>query len=125
MEALYDGGTHEPLTVVGSLKIPEMLSYLATHDVAGYVPGINNILLGGYTLPDGSQALSVMEKSGKRKLAISALADFRQAKEEKSEDGMQRARQVLDENMPYFGYGYIKILIRSFRMYGCRSGHSV
>lgn len=21
---------------------------------------------------------------------------------------MQRARQVLDENMPYFGYGYIK-----------------
>ena len=62
MEALYDGGTHEPLTVVGSLKIPEMLSYLATHDVAGYVPGINNILLGGYTLPDGSQALSVMEK---------------------------------------------------------------
>lgn len=62
MEALYDGGTHEPLTVVGSLKIPEMLSYLATHDAAGYVPGINNILLGGYTLPDGSQALSVMEK---------------------------------------------------------------
>lgn len=83
MEALYDGGTHEPLTVVGSLKIPEMLSYLATHDVAGYVPGINNILLGGYTLPDGSQALSVMEKMERGKLAISALADFRQAKEEK------------------------------------------
>ena len=69
MEALYDGGTHEPLTVVGSLKIPEMLSYLATHDVAGYVPGINNILLGGYTLPDGSQALSVMEKMERGKLA--------------------------------------------------------
>ena len=34
------------------------------------------------------------------KLAISALADFRQAKEEKNEEGMQRARQVLDENMP-------------------------
>ena len=71
-----------------------MLSYLATHDVAGYVPGINNILLGGYTLPDGSQALSVMEKMERGKLAISALADFRQAKEEKNEDGMQRARQV-------------------------------
>ena len=76
MEALYDGGTHESLTVVGSLKIPEMLSYLATHDVAGYVPGINNILLGGYTLPDGSQALSVMEKMERGKLAISALDRF-------------------------------------------------
>lgn len=41
-------------------------------------------------------------------MAIKALSDFRQAKEEKNEAGMQRARQVLDENMPYFGYGYIK-----------------
>lgn len=39
MEALYEGGTHEPLTVVGSIKIPEMLSFLATHSTAGYVPG--------------------------------------------------------------------------------------
>lgn len=108
MEALYEGGTHEPLTVVGSLKIPEMLSYLATHDVAGYVPGINDLLLGGYTLPDGSKALSITEKIEKGKMAIKALPDFRQAKEEKNEAGMQRARQVLDENMPYFGYGYIK-----------------
>ena len=44
MEALYEGGTHEPLTVVGSIKIPEMLSFLATHSTAGYVPGINNLL---------------------------------------------------------------------------------
>ena len=62
MEALYDGGTHEPLTVVGSLKIPEMLSYLATHETAGYVPGINNILAGGYETPDGKTALSAEEK---------------------------------------------------------------
>ena len=55
MEALYEGGTHEPLTVVGSIKIPEMLSFLATHSTAGYVPGINNLLEGGYTLPDGTR----------------------------------------------------------------------
>lgn len=62
MEALYEGGTHEPLTVVGSIKIPEMLSFLATHSTAGYVPGINNLLEGGYTLPDGSTALSADER---------------------------------------------------------------
>ena len=81
MEALYEGGTHEPLTVVGSLKIPEMLSYLATHDVAGYVPGINDLLLGGYTLPDGSKALSVTEKIEKGKMAIKAFSSGKGRKE--------------------------------------------
>ena len=108
MEALYEGGTHEPLTVVGSLKIPAMLSYLATHDTDGYVPGINNILRGGYTLPDGSQALSVEEKVVRGKKAIAALGDFRKAKEAGDQHAMEAARSVLDENMPYFGYGYIK-----------------
>lgn len=108
MEALYEGGTHEPLTVVGSLKIPAMLSYLATHDTDGYVPGINNILRGGYTLPDGSQALSVEEKMVRGKRAIAALGDFRKAKEAGDQHAMEAARSVLDENMPYFGYGYIK-----------------
>lgn len=108
MEALYEGGTHEPLTVVGSLKIPAMLSYLATHDTDGYVPGINNILRGGYTLPDGSQALSVEEKMVCGKKAIAALGNFRKAKEAGDQHAMEAARSVLDENMPYFGYGYIK-----------------
>ena len=108
MEALYEGGTHEPLTVVGSLKIPAMLSYLATHDTDGYVPGINNILRGGYTLPDGSQALSVEEKMVRGKKAIAALGDFRKAKEAGDQHAMEAARSVLDENMPNFGYGYIK-----------------
>ena len=108
MEALYDGGTHEPLTVVGSLKIPEMLSYLATHETAGYVPGINNILAGGYETPDGKTALSAEEKIACGKKAIAALADFRKAREAGDEASMAAARQVLDENMPYFGYGYIK-----------------
>ncbi|MEI3055780.1 MAG: cytochrome ubiquinol oxidase subunit I [Phocaeicola plebeius] len=108
MEALYEGGTHEPLTVVGSIKIPEMLSFLATHSTAGYVPGINNLLEGGYTLPDGSTALSADEKMVNGKKAITALADFRRAKEEGDEASMQIARSALKEYMPYFGYGYIQ-----------------
>lgn len=108
MEALYEGGTHESLTVVGSIKIPEMLSFLATHSTAGYVPGINNLLEGGYTLPDGSTALSADEKMVNGKKAITALDDFRRAKEEGDEASMQIARSALKEYMPYFGYGYIQ-----------------
>lgn len=108
MESLYEGGSHEPLTVVGELQIPEMLSYLATHDPEGFVPGVNDILNGGYKLPDGSVALSVAEKMNRGKMAITALANYRKAKQEGDEVGMQQARAVLDEQMPYFGYGYIK-----------------
>lgn len=108
MEALYDGGTGEPLTVVGDIKIPSMLSFLATRDVDGYVPGINNLLLGGYTLEDGSTALPVIEKMERGKKAVNALADFRQAKQEGDEAGMQASEEVIKANMPYFGYGYIQ-----------------
>lgn len=108
MEALYDGSTGEPLTVVGDIKIPSMLSFLATRDVDGYVPGINNLLLGGYTLEDGSTALPVIEKMERGKKAVNALADFRQAKQEGDEAGMQASEEVIKANMPYFGYGYIQ-----------------
>jgi cytochrome d ubiquinol oxidase subunit I len=108
MEALYDGGTSEPLTVVGDIKIPKMLSYLATHDFEGYVPGINNILLGGYMLPDGTTALSAAEKITKGKEAIAALADYREAKQAGKQAEMDNAREILEANMPYFGYGYIE-----------------
>ena len=108
MEALYDGSTHAPLTVVGPIEIPEMLSVLATHSMDGFVPGINDIMNGGYQLSDGTVALSVDEKIEKGKIAISALADYRQAKKDNDEAAMQSSLTVLKENMPYFGYGYIK-----------------
>lgn len=107
MEALYDGGTREPLTVVGEIKIPLMLSFLATRDVDGYVPGINDLLLGGYVLPDSTKALSATDKIANGKKAIAALADYREAKQTGDETKMASARRVIDENMKYFGYGYI------------------
>ena len=107
MEALYDGGTHEPLTVVGPVKIPEMLSFLATREFSGYVPGINDLLNGGFKQADGSLALSAEQKMENGKKAIAALADFRKAKEENDASAMQIARSNLEKNMPYFGYGYI------------------
>ena len=108
MEALYDGSTHAPLTVVGPVMIPEMLSVLATHSMDGFVPGINDIMEGGYLLSDGTKALSVDEKITRGKKAINALADYRNARKENNSEMMQSSLSVLNENMPYFGYGYIK-----------------
>ena len=51
-----------------------MLSFLAERDVDGYVPGITNIIEGGYQLKDGTTALSAAEKIERGKTAIGALA---------------------------------------------------
>ena len=45
-EGLMDGGTKAPFSIVPGVEIPGMLSILATHDIDGYVPGINNLLDG-------------------------------------------------------------------------------
>ena len=39
------------------IEIPSMLSFLAERDVDAYVPGITNIIEGGYQLKDGTTAL--------------------------------------------------------------------
>lgn len=90
------------------IEIPSMLSFLAERDIDGYVPGITNIIEGGYQLKDGTTALSAVEKIERGKTAIAALAAYRAAKSVKNDADAQVAYNVLQENMPYFGYGYIK-----------------
>ena len=127
MEALYNGGTDVGLTAIAwvnpfcqpdyaneesaplKLEMPYALSFMATNDIHGYVPGINDIL-NGYTKPDGTKEPSVDEKIARGKKAIEALAAYRQAKYNSSDDGSTAAYQlgILKENMKYFGYGYIK-----------------
>ena len=125
MEALYDGGHGEGLTVVAAvnpftqpdyasgeepamkLAMPKMLSFLATRDMDGYVPGINDIIKGGYTMPDGTTAVPLKEKMERGRLAIAALSGYREAKEAEDETAAAAHRKTLDENMKYFGYGYI------------------
>lgn len=125
MEALYDGGHGEGLTVVAAvnpftqpdyasgeepamkLAMPKMLSFLATRDMDGYVPGINDIIKGGYTMPDGTTAVPLKEKMERGRLAIAALSGYREAKEAEDETAAATHRKTLDENMKYFGYGYI------------------
>ena len=109
MEALQNGGTGVGLKIIEGIEVPNALSFMATNDFNGYVPGINDIL-NGYTTPDGKTELSVDEKIARGKKAIEALAAYRQAKFASSDDGSTAAYQlgVLKENLPYFGYGYIK-----------------
>lgn len=126
VEGLYEGGTKVGLVAVGALnpskvthddgvdpflfriEIPSMLSFLAERDANGYVPGINNIIEGGYKEKDGTTALSATEKMARGKTAIAALDAYRAAKKVKNEEDALVALSVLKENMPYFGYGYIK-----------------
>jgi cytochrome d ubiquinol oxidase subunit I len=122
MEGLYNGGHAVPLVGFGVLApgkqynddkdpflfdipIPKMLSFLAVRDFNGYVPGIADIINGGYDTPDG-KALSVEEKMAKGRIAFDALKQYRQAKIDEDEGLQASSRQTLEENIPYFGYAY-------------------
>ena len=126
MEALYDGGTDVGLTAIAwvnpfcqpdykwdsepplKLEMPYALSFMATNDIHGYVPGINDIL-NGYTKPDGTKEPSIDEKIARGKKAIEALAAYRKAKAEGAPDTIVNYQlSIINSNMPYFGYGYIK-----------------
>lgn len=152
MEALYDGGHEQGLTVVAlvnpfrqpdyqaggdpplRIAIPYGLSYLATRDIDGYVPGINDIMKGGYILENNTLEIPMDEKIRRGQMAILALREYRElmAKSRRAAatgsteaDGQKKtipktglsyaesARlavlgQALNNNMRYFGYGYIK-----------------
>lgn len=126
MEGLYEGDTSVGLVAVGvlnpakqsfddnvdpfifNIQIPGLLSFFAERDINAYVPGIKNILDGGYTTHQGTKALSAYEKIAKGKLAIKALADYRKAKKDGDDELARLSYGVLMDNFDYFGYGYIK-----------------
>ena len=126
MEALYNGGTDQGLTAVAwvnplcqpdfekqesaplKIDMPYALSIMATDDPHGFVPGINDIL-NGYTRPDGTREPSVDEKIARGQQAITALAAYRKAKQEGAGESVVNSQlSIIKENMPYFGYGYVK-----------------
>ena len=126
MEALYDGGNGVGLTAVAAvtpfeqpdyakggepplrIAMPCGLSLLATHSLDGYVPGVND-LLNGYTRADGKREPSAEEKMQRGRKAIATLAEYRKLKADNPGDKqLPRLAAQLKEDMPYFGYGYIK-----------------
>jgi len=108
MEALYDGGTGQGLKLIEGIEVPYALSFMATNDFNGFVPGIND-LLRGYTREDGTVEPSAKEKMERGRQAIADLAAYRKAKAEGAdEETLSSQLSSLNSNLPYFGYGFIK-----------------
>ena len=119
MEALYEGGKDQSLTGIAlvnpfeqpdymnekepsmRIAVPNALSFLATRDLHGFVPGVKDII-NGYTKNDGTVEPPLTEKIERGKAAIAALKAYRGG--EKTAEN----ENILKENMKYFGYGYIK-----------------
>ena len=103
-EGLQDGGNGAAFTIVPGIKVPKMLSILATHNPDGFVPGINDIL-NGYTDDEGNVVPSVAEKMAMGREALVALSIYRTTDDpsEKAE-----ARYALEENVQYMGYGHLE-----------------
>ena len=103
-EGLQDGGNGAAFTIVPGIKIPKMLSILATHDIDGFVPGINDIL-NGYTDNEGNVIPSVAEKMARGRDALDALALYREADDPQLK---AEARDWLEANVQYMGYGHLE-----------------
>jgi cytochrome d ubiquinol oxidase subunit I len=113
MEGLYHGQKQAGLVAVGILnpektsyqddadaflmrvQIPYALSFLAKRDVDGFVPGINDLIKGGYETEQGI-ALSAEEKMNRGRIAIQALSEYRKAAKEKDEAAMKQHRDTLE-----------------------------
>ena len=90
------------------LEIPKLLSLLGYRDANAFVPGIKDIVDGGYALPDGSTALSFEERQARGKIALQALADYQVAKQEGRDADAANFETVIRENYAHFGYGYLE-----------------
>ncbi len=133
MEGLYRGEKGTPLVGIGVLNpkktysnqedpylfkisIPKGLSFLANMDFDSFVPGITDIIEGGYTYKDANgeekTAIPFTEKVERGNMARRALALYGQYKDNPDtavrNQVLSQARQYLDENFEYFGYGFLK-----------------
>ncbi len=132
MEALYNGSEGQGLTLIAPinpvaqpdytkepafrLEVPSVLSFLATHDFNGFVPGVNDVIKGGYVNADGYAEPSFADKQRMGGAAILALKEYRSIKAHEltakltpqQQDRKLYLAQSLKQNMKYFGYGYVK-----------------
>ena len=125
MEGLYEGKTNadllaiavltpektyndsiDPYIVSVKVPVPGLLSFLGYRDFNAFVPGVKDIIEGGYETPEGT-ALSFEERKEKGKKAQTALNEYKKAMSEKDTANALVHKAVLRENYPHFGYGYL------------------
>jgi len=129
MEGLYEGKTQAGLIAFGVLdpskkswddnsdpfifkfEIPGMLSFLSNRDTKSFVPGINDLMNGGYEITDKDgnkiKALSADEKIEKGNIAVKALEDYKKEKKAGNESLAANHKNLLEANYDYFGYGFL------------------
>ncbi|MCX6287390.1 MAG: cytochrome ubiquinol oxidase subunit I [Bacteroidetes bacterium] len=132
MEGLYKGsygaglvafGVLTPAKIAGDgkdpflfrIEFPKLLSFLGYRNPDAFVPGIEDILRGGFNpqynaVPkqELSAAISIDEKIARGRLAIAAFGAYRQAVSVKDSLKASEAGKTLQANFPYFGYGYLE-----------------
>jgi len=126
MEGLYKGKEGAGLVAIGMLnpakkvyndevdpyifkiELPKLLSLLGYRNINAFVPGIADIVDGGYTLQDGTTALPFEERQTRGRKAIKALADYQVAKEDGRDADAANHETILRENYAHFGYGYLE-----------------
>jgi len=132
MEGLYKGNNGAGLVAFGILtpskkpgdgkdpflfrvEFPKLLSFLAYRNPESFVPGIEDILRGGFkpeytAIPkqEAAKAISMEEKIARGRMAIAAFGAYRQAAAVKDSLKAVEAEKTLQSNFPYFGYGYLE-----------------
>jgi len=131
MEGLYEGKTGAGLVAVGILnpskqyndrqepflvkiEFPKLLSFLGYRNPDAFVPGINDLIRGGFkpgfdhvNPAEKDVTLSVEEKIKRGKNALAALQIYRDSLT--SADTLKRREtlQAFRSGYPYFGYAYL------------------
>ncbi|MCF8219806.1 MAG: cytochrome ubiquinol oxidase subunit I [Bacteroidales bacterium] len=128
MEGMYDGqegagllvfGALNPdkewdndeKTIYGKIEIPKLLSILGYRDQDAFVPGVTDLVEGGYEYTDDKGntqvALSAEEKIKRGRIARTALGDYKEAKKIEDEQAMEENLEIFRANFQYFGYGFL------------------
>ncbi len=120
IEGLYEGETNAGLVAMGlinpkkkvgdeqqpfsfEIRIPYLLSLLATRNVGTFVPGIKDLVYGNpeHGIPGAAW------KMERGKEAVAALAAYKQAKKAGNEEEAARTRATFEKNREYLGYGFL------------------
>jgi len=128
MEGLYQGSTGAGLVVIGmptpgkeyndnkddyvfKFEIPQLLSFLGYGDTEAFVPGVKDLVEGGYEYTDengeAQTALSAVQKIEMGKKARVALSEFKKAKRNDDVKAEEENLHIFRENFRYFGYGFL------------------
>jgi cytochrome d ubiquinol oxidase subunit I len=91
---------------VFNLEFPKLLSFFGYRNFNAFVPGIDDLIKGGFTEEDGSIAPSVEDKIRRGQAAIKAYQEYIEAKKEGNEIVATDSKARLEKDFKYFGYGY-------------------